>query len=247
MYKYRVYQILFFYATLLFFSCESSFLEIAITFDEKQQIKTGDPVVWSNQNIGLVKSVSDLTRNPNGKFKIYVNIRRTFRKYIRDDSLFYLYDRKDKPGNYMLVLKEKGDGLPLWKKDRRHRTLVGNLPSFRDSIRKVIPPIVSEAAISTLLERGFHWILVCFFTICLTFYRKLPNWAKQSLWKYFIPIIFSSFLSYFLYIPLADFIIHYFPSFPNEGYYYYIPLLTLSFFCISYLFCRITFLKKSQC
>ncbi len=105
MYKRIIILLILFVA---FLGCEGEGLNIKIKYDRTQGLKTGDRVVFEDNNIGQVKSV---TFARSGYYVVDVWIKKEFRNAVTEHSRFYIItdlDNKDRKAIEMTLVRKGG-------------------------------------------------------------------------------------------------------------------------------------------
>lgn len=95
----------------LVFACVGS-LKLTVFYDHTQDLKTNDRVMWQEQTIGKVQSV---TRNPQDRFAVELWIKRDFSQVVTDQSRFLIRADPQRQGQQsvqMIQLTEGGKPLP---------------------------------------------------------------------------------------------------------------------------------------
>jgi ABC-type transporter Mla subunit MlaD len=95
----------------LVFACVGSF-KLTVFYDHTQDLKTNDRVMWQEQTIGKVQSV---TRNPQDRFAVELRIKRDFSQMATDQSRFLIRADPQRQGQQsvqMIQLTEGGKPLP---------------------------------------------------------------------------------------------------------------------------------------
>ena len=95
----------------LLLACLGNF-NLTVLYDYTQDLQPGDSVLWEQQTIGKVQSIS---RDPNGRLAVRLQIKRDFRQMVTDHSRFLIRDDEQRQGHQfveMIHLVAGGNPLP---------------------------------------------------------------------------------------------------------------------------------------
>ena len=71
-------------------------LNLTVLYDYAQDLQPDDRVLWKEQTIGKVQSI---TRNPEGRIAVRLQIKRDFQQMVTDNSRFLILDDEQRKGH----------------------------------------------------------------------------------------------------------------------------------------------------